>query len=100
MAVRRRTLVLGAGALVLLAALAFAGWWVFIRDDAPAPVDIDTATDGLEGEGETASTDGVWSVDIEQGDFADFTSTFVGYRVEEELAGIGANTAVGRTPAV
>jgi len=31
---------------------------------------------------------------------ADGTASFVGYRVQEQLAGIGANTAVGRTPVV
>ncbi len=34
------------------------------------------------------------------GTFADFSDSFVGYRVQEELAGIGAQQAVGRTPAV
>lgn len=32
--------------------------------------------------------------------FSDFSSSFVGYRVQEELAGIGGQTAVGRTPDV
>lgn len=34
------------------------------------------------------------------GSFSTFTSSFVGYRVQEELVGIGGNTAVGRTPDV
>ena len=33
-------------------------------------------------------------------DRADFTSTLAGYRFDEELVSIGANTAVGRTPDV
>jgi polyisoprenoid-binding protein YceI len=41
-----------------------------------------------------------WKVDTSIGSFADFTSSFVGYRVQEELVGIGGNTAVGRTPDV
>ena len=44
--------------------------------------------------------DGTWNVDTSLGSFSDFTSSFVGYRVQETLASIGANTAVGRTPAV
>jgi polyisoprenoid-binding protein YceI len=32
------------------------------------------------------------------GSFSDFSGSFVGYRVEEELATVGAATAVGRTP--
>jgi hypothetical protein len=44
---------------------------------------------------------GTWTVDTTIGSFNDFTSVWVGYRVEEVLGnGIGANTAVGRTPLV
>ncbi len=43
---------------------------------------------------------GTWKVDPSIGSFADFTSSFVGYRVQEELATIGGNIAVGRTPNV
>jgi polyisoprenoid-binding protein YceI len=41
-----------------------------------------------------------WQVQTSIGSFSTFTSSFVGYRVQEELAGIGGNTAVGRTPDV
>ena len=41
-----------------------------------------------------------WKVDTTIGSFSNFSSSFVGYRVQEELAGIGGNTAVGRTPDV
>jgi polyisoprenoid-binding protein YceI len=44
--------------------------------------------------------DGTWNVDTSIGSFSDFSDSFVGYRVQEQLAGIGGNTAVGRTPAV
>ena len=44
--------------------------------------------------------DGVWSVDTTLGSFADYTSSWAGYRVGEELSGIGTTEAVGRTPAV
>ena len=47
-----------------------------------------------------ATADGTWKVDTSIGSFADNTSSFVGYRVQEQLAGIGANKAVGRTPDV
>ena len=44
---------------------------------------------------------GIWTVDPDIGLFQDFTSTWVGYRIDEELGnGIGATTAVGRTPLV
>ena len=49
----------------------------------------------------TADPSGTWTVDPDIGSFHDFTSTWVGYRIDEELGkGIGATTAVGRTPLV
>src|SRR6185312_10938256 len=47
-----------------------------------------------------AGLDGAWAVDTSLGSFADFSSSWVGYRVDETLAGNRANTAVGRTPDV
>lgn len=44
--------------------------------------------------------DGTWSVDTSVGSFSDFSSSFVGYRVAENLANVGSTTAVGRTPKV
>lgn len=48
------------------------------------------------------AVDGTWTVDTSVGEFsfADATSSFVGFRVGEELANIGRTEAVGRTPAV
>ena len=43
---------------------------------------------------------GTWNVDTSIGSSSDSTDSFVGYRVQEQLASIGANTAVGRTPNV
>ena len=48
----------------------------------------------------TAGIDGTWAVDRSVGSFSDFSSSWVGYRVDETLAGNRANTAVGRTPDV
>jgi polyisoprenoid-binding protein YceI len=56
------------------------------------------ATD--DGSTATGSLDGSWTVDPLVGSFSDFSGSFVGYRVQEELANIGAATAVGRTPDV
>jgi polyisoprenoid-binding protein YceI len=50
--------------------------------------------------GGDAGLDGTWNVDPSVGSFADFSGSFVGYRVQEELANVGAATAVGRTPDV
>ena len=44
--------------------------------------------------------DGVWIVDTTLGSFEDYSSSWAGYRVGEELSGIGTTDAVGRTPAV
>lgn len=43
---------------------------------------------------------GTWTVDGSIGSFSDFSGTFVGYRVREQLANVGAAEAVGRTPDV
>lgn len=48
----------------------------------------------------TDSIDGTWVVDTEIGDFADFSSSWVGFRVNEVLNPGGEVQAVGRTPAV
>jgi polyisoprenoid-binding protein YceI len=51
-----------------------------------------------------ASLDGTWTVDPTIGSFdygaGDFSGSWVGYRVQEELAGVGGVEAVGRTPDV
>ena len=46
--------------------------------------------------------DGQWTVDtsIAEFNYDESAGTFVGFRVEEELASIGSTTAVGRTPLV
>ena len=60
--------------------------------DPPAPDEPET--------GDGVDLDGVWSVDTTLGSYEDYTSSWAGYRVGEELSGIGATDAVGRTPAV
>lgn len=102
-------------ALVAAAVVVVAGvgvWYFVFRDDSPAAVSIDRASDALDdatkdssssGSGSSSassSLDGTWTVDDSIGSFSDFTSSFAGFRVQEELASIGAKTAVGRTPDV
>jgi polyisoprenoid-binding protein YceI len=94
----------GAAAMVLVLA-GFGIWYFIFRDDSPPKVNIESATESLDtresGSGATAAAvDGTWTVDSSIGSFTDFTSSFAGYRVQEELADIGAKTAVGRTPDV
>jgi len=117
---RRRPLVIAALAIVALGA-AGAVW--FTGRDTPDAVDIgraiaDAAAMGpsdagsaAAGQGEigaaaepTPLTDatGTWVVDPEAVAFDTRTGsgTWVGYRIDEELSGIGAYTAVGRSPRV
>ncbi|MCB0974540.1 MAG: YceI family protein [Actinobacteria bacterium] len=100
--------------VVVLVLLAFAAWYFLIRDDAPDAVSLDAAIEDVQGDsdnadgtalagsgGSTSAADltGEWTVDTESGDF-DFdsaTGSFVGFRIDEELSGIGSTTAVGRT---
>ena len=77
-------------------------------DDEPATEA--EATDGAVTDDEESATapasledaSGTWQVDTTIGefDFADATSTFAGFRVDEELANVGDTEAIGRTPAV
>jgi polyisoprenoid-binding protein YceI len=63
----------------------------------------DTTGSPASTEAPATGVDGTWSVDGDSGtfDFSDTASgTFVGFRVDEELSGIGSATAVGRTPEV
>jgi polyisoprenoid-binding protein YceI len=106
----RKLLTLG-GAVAVLAVAAFATWFFFIRSDAPEAVSLESALDTLRtptAAGQPAASgtttpaapaaaggaetgiDGTWTV-------ASAGETFVGYRVQEELAQVGAVTAVGRT---
>ena len=111
---RRSPLVLGLVVLVVLGALAAAGGlaYLFLRDAPPPAVGLatgspsasaPTATAGTPAPAATAGSGaaaGTWTIDTSIGSFADFSSSFVGYRVDETFTGNRANTAVGRTPAV
>lgn len=96
---RAKVLAIVAG-VVLVAGIAL-GAFLLLRDDAPEEASIDDAGQTLDGEGlEAASVDdiaGTWQVTAGPGT-TDETSTFAGYRIDEELGGgIGAQTAAGRT---
>jgi polyisoprenoid-binding protein YceI len=104
---RHRWLIAGASVLVVLLAVAGGGIWWFLHDDAPAAVDLQSAAQAIDdgtGSASGAVTDvgGTWAVDTSIGTFSydDSTGTFVGFRIDEELAGIGSTTAVGRSPDV
>jgi len=99
--------------VIAFLALAAGGLWWFLRDDSPPEVNLDTAAKGVtsstdddgSGSDDTAggsSVDGTWTVDATSGafDYESATGTFVGFRIQENLVNVGANTAVGRTNAV
>lgn len=110
----RKLLMFGGGGLAVALLAAFAAWFFFFRSDAPDEVSLEGALEtlrtptaagqagagstpaagatGQAGSGSSAAggIDGAWGI-------ASAGETFVGYRVQEELAQIGAVTAVGRT---
>ena len=152
--IKRRPILWSVVAVVLVLAVLLAiGLWWWLRDDAPARVDLEAAVSTLEddvveatekpsaaptaipttpevvaepttatdptatpaaipaaAEPETQPTeqvvakgvDGQWVIDtsVAEFDYDESSGTFVGFRVEEELASIGSTTAVGRTPLV
>lgn len=64
--------------------------------------DASTTTTTEADTGAETGTDGTWVVDTSIGefDFEEATTSFAGFRIDEELSGLGAVTAVGRTPVV
>ena len=97
-------------AIAVIVGVGFGLWYLFLRPAGPAAVadaslpPVPSAAAGVTpkplGSG---GIDGTWNIDTSIGTFTgvkDASGNFVGYRVQEQLAGIGANTAVGRTPKV
>ena len=109
---KRSPLFLGIAIAVAIAAVAGAAGLasLFLRGAPPAAVSLDPGSSAPaasvgtlpSGAGRTlaAGLDGTWSIDTSIGSFSDFSNAWVGYRVDETLAGNRANTAVGRTPDV
>jgi len=99
----RRGPLIGVIALVLVVLVVLGGaafWYVLLRPSGPAPVSLGSlppATTVPTGSAAPADgIDGTWSVDASSASTSG-EATFVGYRVREELANIGATEAVGRT---
>jgi polyisoprenoid-binding protein YceI len=86
--IARRAALVAAAALVLALPVGAAA-----QSESPAP-----------SQAATGSLDGTWTVDPTIGSFdyaaGDFSGSWVGYRVQEELVGVGGVEAVGRTPDV
>ena len=114
---RRKWLGLSMTALVI-AGLAYALIY-FFGGAEPAEVDLDSTVNAVTATTTAETTEdqvvttqeqaavvdavsGTWTVDTTTGTFSfeEATATFAGFRVEEELAQVGAATAVGRSPEV
>jgi polyisoprenoid-binding protein YceI len=96
---RRRVVWIAVAAVVLVAAVGgFALFQVF-GGDVPPPAALSSSSldVGQAGSGRFAGT---WTVNTTSGSLADGSSTFAGYRVEEQLSTIGSHDAVGRTQQV
>lgn len=108
---KRSPLVIGVvAAIVLAAAGGIYGFATLFLHPSPSAVALDpgssqpVASIGTVPTGGTSTlatgVEGAWSIDASIGSFSDFSGSWVGYRVDETLAGNRANTAVGRTPEV
>ena len=92
-----RKLVVAIGAVLVLAIAGggFGLWYVLVGPAGPAaaapviPADANVAA--------PASMNGTWTVNDTLGSVNDATASWVGYRVQEKLVGVGGHTAVGRT---
>ena len=101
---RKRNFLLAALAVVVVAGIAggsYGLWYVLVGPSGPAsvnagPPSIPTGS----AVAAPASLDGAWNVTTSLGSIGDGTASFVGYRVQEQLVGLGGHTAVGRTPKV
>lgn len=99
---------IGVASIVVLGA-ALLLWRAFAGDEPSAvalggvsvPTTSPVVSPGPTAAGEAPATfDGIWRVDHSTGTLEEGTSSFAGYRIEEELGGVGAHTAVGRTEGV
>jgi polyisoprenoid-binding protein YceI len=96
----RNYLLLLLAAMTLIAS-AFVGAAATYAQEAEEPVASPAATETTADDDRIADgIDGTWTVDTKIGDFEDFSSSWVGFRVAEVLDRIGETAAVGRTPAV
>lgn len=121
MSQRAKLITGGVAGLVLIV---LAAWYFIFRDTAPEAVTLEgavgalttstttetggttstsggvtTTAPGADGEG-AQLLDGAWSIDTSRGGGVVEDGSFVGYRVREELANVGAITAVGRSTAL
>jgi polyisoprenoid-binding protein YceI len=98
----KRNLLIALLAVLIVAGVAGGGyglWYILIGPSAPAAVGTPALPVGAT-IAAPASLDGTWNVNVTLGNVSDGSATFAGYRVQEQLVGVGGHTAVGRTPKV
>ncbi len=97
---KHRNLVIVAVAVVVMAGIAAGGyglWLILIGPSGPSEVGAAPPVVPSAAVAAPASVDGTWNVDTSLGTIDDATASFAGYRVQEQLVGIGGHVAVGRT---
>jgi polyisoprenoid-binding protein YceI len=103
---RSRKLLLVVVVAIVIAGLVGGGyglWYVLVGPSGPAAVS--SAPPALPSGASAvptapASLDGTWTVNTTLGSIGDGTASFAGYRVQEQLVGVGGTTAAGRTTKV
>src|SRR6185312_7900765 len=96
---KRRLAWIVACVLAALVVAGVVGWVTLFGGDEPAVASLSSPS--ITPSGTSLSAGGEpGSFDTASGSLADGTASFAGYRVEEELGGVGAHTAVARTPDV
>ncbi len=89
-------------AVVVVAGIAGAGyglWYVLVGPSGPPAVEgVPPVLPSGAAIAAPASLDGTWNVNTTLGNVDDGTASFAGYRVQEQLVGVGGHQAVGRTP--
>jgi len=99
-----RNLLMVVIAVFVVAVVAVGGyglWYILIGPAAPAAVSSEAPViPASTSVAAPASLDGSWQVNDSLGSMNDFSASWAGYRVQEQLVGVGGHTAVGRTPKV
>jgi polyisoprenoid-binding protein YceI len=93
--------VLGVLFVGVVAAGGYGLWYILIGPSAPTAVgSIGPVIPAGASVAAPATLDGTWNVATSLGTVNDSTASFVGYRVQEQLVGVGGHEAAGRTPKV
>src|SRR5271157_5490301 len=97
---RKRNLLLIAIGIVVIGGIVGGGyglWYILVGPSAPTDVSGTPVIPAGAAVAAPASLDGTWNVSTSLGSINDGSASFAGYRVQEQLVGVGGHTAVGRT---